>query len=160
MPVLAASCDNTRKDVLRIAPHHVWSKSTPGTCRHPCTQRRDLREPSRFTLYTHTSLTRRRPRGSWEASMYSQLPLSSWFFSSLASDFCHPGLSRLYASACPLGSTELGLARAAERLLPGLASSSKRFTVPMAKTAVESEAPKANMAKPVLVARPRSRSGA
>ena len=45
--------------------------------------------------------------------MYSQLPLSSWFLSSFGSDFCHPGLSRLYASAYPLGSTELGLTKAA-----------------------------------------------
>ena len=50
-------------------------------------------------------------------------------------------------------------ASAAESEPDGLENSSKRFTVPIAKTALERAAPRARAAKPVLVAIPRMMVG-
>ena len=94
--------------------------------------------------------------------MYSQLPLvllvvgQLFRFRLLPSSLVAP----VYASAWFLGSTVDGFARAAEsdsfKVPSGLHSSPKKSVVPMAYTAEESDEPRASIAKPALVPRPRN----
>eukprot|EP00965_Chrysotila_dentata_P241063 6204063-Pleurochrysis_carterae.AAC.1 len=81
-----------------MVAQNVCSKSTPGTCAHPCTQSLALSEPLRLRLYTHMSRTSARPAGTDVRSMTSQLPLLEWFRISARSAAVQP--SRSSRSAC------------------------------------------------------------